>query len=95
MSEGAALVSDGINSFPRYLCETCMKFGLNRRMTSEEIVTLVEKHWGIEANAKVTKCENCGSDKVVVTSIDDERYFIKCGCRTEEGFKQTRFFSLG
>ncbi len=94
MSEGAALVSLKVEDFPRYLCKTCMKFGLNHGMTVEEIITMVEKHWGIEADAKVDKCKRCGSDRIYVESIDGERYFTKCGCMTEEGFKQARVFRI-
>jgi len=84
----AALVSEKIDHAPRYLCKVCMKFGLNRRMTLAEIITMVENHWGIEADARVDKCDDCGSDEIHITSIDEERYFVKCGCRTEEGRKQ-------
>jgi ribosomal protein S14 len=93
--EGAALVSDDIDATPHYLCETCMKLGLSRRMSTEEIVTLVEKHWGTGADAaEIDKCPKCGSDRVLIRSIDGERYFVKCGCETREGFKSTRFFRI-
>ena len=92
---GAALYSKEADSFPHYLCEACMKLGLNRRMSVEEIITLVEKSWGIEADAKVDRCPKCGSDRIFVQSIDKERYFMRCGCGTREGFKSTRFFRIG
>lgn len=85
--EGAALVSEDENAYPYYLCEPCMKFRLSRKMTSEEIITIVEKHWGIEANAVVGKCLKCGSDRIHIESIDNTRFFIRCGCTTQEGFR--------
>ena len=93
-NEGAALVSEDIDAVPHYLCEPCMKFKLNRRMTAEEIVKLVEAHWKIEADGIVDKCERCGFDRITVRSIDGERFLIKCGCGTREGFERKRFFRI-
>jgi len=64
-----------------------MKFRLNRRMTTEEIITVVEKYWGIEANAKIDKCPKCSSDRIHIESIDNAFFFIRCGCTTQEGFR--------
>ena len=93
--EGAALASKEAKDFPRYLCETCMKLGLSHKMSSEEILILLEERWEIEANAKVDKCPRCGSDRILILSIDEERIFVRCGCTTFEGYKQGRDFRLG
>lgn len=92
---GAALADESEDAFPYYLCETCMKLGLSRRMTAEEVITLLERHWGIEADGKVDRCPNCGGDRISVQSIDKKRYFIRCSCTTREGFTGTRFFRVG
>jgi hypothetical protein len=92
---GAALVSEEPNDEPYYLCETCMKFSLNRRMTSEEIVTLVEKHWGIEADAITDTCPACHKDRIKIVSIDKKRIFIRCGCGTQEGFQDSFSIRFG
>jgi transcription elongation factor Elf1 len=94
-NSGAALVSDDIDAFPQFFCEICLKFRLNRKMTSEEIIILVEKHWGTEADGVVDICPHCGGDRIIVQSIDKERQFSRCACGTKEGFKVTRFFRLG
>lgn len=95
-NEGAALASTDVAAVPHYLCETCMKLGLSRRMSTEQIVTLVEKHWGTGADAaEVDKCPKCGSDRILVRSMDGQRYFVKCGCMTQEGFGGARLFRIG
>lgn len=91
-AQGAALVSEDVRAVPLYLCKTCMRLKLNHKMTVEELITVVEKHWGIEADSRVSLCPKCKKQKVEVVSIDGTHYFSKCACGTIEHIRDVRFF---